>query len=228
MKKIFMAALLLLPASAGAREASLALDGKAAGCPMKLVYDPALLKIDPQGALASGGPELVDLIEGIGLDGIGRFKEPRSGRTWYLYSTLGASCDPYFLFISSGPEGREQAEAYGETLRLTTAGGFSVRQAFGLYFPIVRSFVWENGRPAEKTPEFYPVKMATKTLKRTDLFPGKDAAAAREWLPAGAPLTVLGYCPACASPRALVLAGGKKGWVQVEEGVLAGVAFLGD
>ncbi len=231
MKKILIALSLLLPASAGAREAALELEGKSAGCPMKVVFDPALLKIDPKGALAAGGPELADMIEDSGLYGIGVVKEPGTGRAWYLYGALGPSCDPYFLFVSSGPDGRKQAEAYGETLRLTAAGGFTVRQAFDLYFPIVRNFAWENGRPAEKKPEFYRVKKHTRTMKAAPLFPGKDAAEAKGSLPAGTPLTVLGYfLPASGSGegRALVRGAGKEGWVEVKDGALEGVVFKGD
>lgn len=224
-----MAAALALPGPLTAGEATRDLGGLKEGCPMKLLYDPAVLIIDPEGARIFAGQAGPPTDETTPL-GIGSFKDLRSGRVWRLLSSHGLSCNPYFLFVSSGPGGMERANISGEILHLASTAGFSIQQTSNLYFKIERRFRWENGRPVEKIPEFYPVQKRTKTLKKLALFREKTAAVTKGWLTAGTELEISGYFPKrSGADRALVRAtDGRIGWVDLGPGAMNGVASRGD
>lgn len=203
------------------------LGGERSGCPMKLVYDPAIFKVAPVVAETFGKPDLSELMEIEGMKGIGSFKERKTGRVWYLYSSRGMSCDPYFLFLSAS-KGKERVEIGGETMRFVGTSEFTVSQRTNLYFEIEQRLVWEGGKPVEKVPAYYPVSKTTKSLKELALIPDKAGAAA-EPLPAGMELSVIGYVPASDPPRALVKApDGRQGWIALDNESLEGVRFRGD
>lgn len=224
---LFCAAL-LLPAWAAAADKTLALGGGQAGCPMKLVYSPAAVSVDPAGALAYAAPLVPDLLEAEGLAGIGSFKEPGTGRAWYAYASLGMSCDPYFLFLSSGPKGKEEVIVNGETLRFTSAENFSVKQRFNLHFEIERRLGWSGGRPAEQQPDYYPLNVKTRTLRPVPVsaVKGKPHSGL---IQAKARVTITGYDIDGRVPLALVKGpDGRSGWAELGRDMFEGVAYKGD
>lgn len=233
MKNVVLGISLIVAALAGpaagvcAQPLTRDLGGDKEGCPMKLVYDPAVFKVAPQVAETFARPDLDDLVKMEGLAGIGSFRERRTGRVWYLYSSLGMSCDPYFLFLSA-TKGKERVEVGGEIMSFLGTSEFTVKSRLNLYFEIEQRLVWENGRPVEKAPAYYPVRKATKSLKKLALAPDK-AAAASEALPAGVELSVIGYLPSAKPPRALVKTpGGRQGWIDLDDDSLEGVRLPGD
>jgi len=223
-------AALLLGLTAGsvcAQPVTRHLGGDKSGCPMTLVYDPAVFRVATAVAEKFAKPDLDDLVAMEGLAGIGSFKEPSTGRVWYLYNSFGMSCDPYFLFISA-TKGKERVEVGGEHMRFLGPSEFTLRGKLNLYFEIEQRFVWEGGKPVEKVPPYYTVSRATKSLKELTFTPDKAGAAA-ETLPAGMKLSVMGYVPSGDPQRALVKTpDGRQGWIGLYDGALEGVKFYGD
>lgn len=223
-------AALLLGLTAGsvcAQPVTRHLGGDKSGCPMTLVYDPAVFRLAPAVAEKFAKPDLDELAEFEGMAGIGSFKEPRTGRVWYVYNSFGMSCDPYFLFISA-TKGKERVEVGGEHMRFLGPSEFTVKQRFNLSFEIEQRFVWEGGKPVEKVPPYYTVSKDTKSLKELAFTPDKAGAAA-ETLPAGMKLSVIGYVPSGDPQRALVKTpDGRQGWIGLDDESLEGVRFYGD
>ena len=223
---LLLALVLALPSAMSAKEVVRALDGAKAGCPMKLVYDPAVFAFDPKAALSFATPDFAELLDAQGISGIGRFTDPKTGRTWHLLNSFCPDSDPYFLLLSPEGNGLDEVNAEGETLRLVSAGEFLVKQGCSLYFQIEHRYVWEGGRPVEREPEFYPVRRSTKSLKKLELFPTKGWSLPLSSIPAGTAVKVFGYYPNGRASRALVRsAAGQTGWVGLGPDLLEGVGL---
>lgn len=217
---------------AEAEENTLTLGGEKSGCPMKIVYSPALLTINPKVAIDFAKHALDDFAANndfMGITGIGIYKDPSTNRIWRLLSTLGPSCDPSFIAISSGPSGAEIKYLSGETMRLISSSKFTITKKSNLYFEIQRRFKWKNGQPIEIVPDFYKVEFKTKTRSKVPLFPDKASTSPVGEIPAHTQLQVLGYSPTQSNHRALVhYRKGENGWVELVEGLFEGISYHGD
>lgn len=207
------------------------LGGKQAGCPMYATYNPKIFSDDPAAAMAFANSEFADLIEYEGYAGIGKLTDSDTGRVWYVLSSFAPSCDPHFLFVSVGPSSKEKIIVNGEDLRVISSSDFSIRQRINLFLPIVHNLKFKKGLPTEEIPQYYPLKLESKTLEDTALYSGKDDVKPEKQLPANTPLEITGYFPGDRSISGRVLVqttDNIMGWVDVRNGLLEGVEHRGD
>jgi hypothetical protein len=214
-----------------ANEIVRSLGGKRPGCPMSVTYAQGTFSDLPVEAMSFANSEFSDFIEQEGYAGVGKFTDANTGRVWYALSSFAPSCDPHFLFISSGPSGKEKVIIKGEDLRITSATSFSINQRFNLFLPIIHNLKFEKGRLTELIPEYYPIDLQSKALDDLNLYTNKDDTAPTKKLPANTVVELKGYAPGEDSTSGRVLVhtkNGITGWVDVRNGLLEGVESKGD
>lgn len=221
-----LASLLAGTGAAGAAEVVLDLGG----CENKVFYDPAVFTAGAAALAAYDRAfpnEPAEDKKELAEDLAGIFKDPRTGKSWFLIRSAGMSCDPSYLLKPADPK-EPAAEFFGEVIHVSAAARWKLLAKFNLYFEIERTIDWTSGRPVEVVPYFYPVRRKTKALVELPLFPDIKAAVPTAAISPGVAVSVLGY--GWRERRALVRsADGKTGWIVVDDkGLLEGVYFYGD
>lgn len=207
------------------------LGGKRPGCPMSINYSPGVYSDLPAEAMSFASTEFPEFVEREGYIGVGKLTDADTSRVWYVLSSFAPSCDPHFLFVSSGPLGKDKIVVKGEDLRIARGNNFAIKQRFNLYLPIIHDLKFEKGRLTELIPEYYPVELQSKALDDLNLYIGKDDAAPTKQLHANVRVDIKGYAPGDGSTSGRILVqteNGVTGWVEARNGLLEGAEWKGD